>query len=139
MNRDNHIIFVYGTLMMGFYNNRILSNGNAVYLGHALTKDKYHMLHLGGFPGVIEANENYEKATQIWGEVFKVDDPTKDRMDALEGHPDFYKRTWVKAIPFFNSVPEIDVEMYIFQNDRMFGGSSHRVVSSGNWRLYNDN
>lgn len=79
-------IFVYGTLLRGEGNHRLLSNARRV--GVARTTPSYRMHSLGGFPGVVAGGEQ-----AILGEVYEVDEQTLDALDRLEGHPSFYART----------------------------------------------
>lgn len=86
---DHNLVFVYGTLKKGFGNNRLLKDSE--FVGTFRTPPDFHMVSLGGFPGVIDKG-----STPISGEVYKVTKPVMDRLDSLEGYPSFYTR---KQIP----------------------------------------
>ena len=88
-NREN--VFVYGTLKFGFGNYRLLWDSECI--GRARTLKKYDM-YQSGIPFVMENKE----VTQIFGEVYLVDENTMMNLDALEGHPDFYKRKKVDIL-----------------------------------------
>lgn len=77
------LVFVYGTLMSGEYNNTLMSG--STMLGTYTTPPEYTMVDLGSFPGVVKGG-----TTAITGEVWEVEDLTI--LDSLEGHPDFYCR-----------------------------------------------
>lgn len=94
-------IFVYGTLMKGFGNHHLLEEEGSAYLGRAITCEKY-VLHCAGVPFVHPSPSDLsiptERTTQIHGEVYEVSDRTVlDRLDRLEGHPDFYCRTKIQV------------------------------------------
>ena len=89
MAKKNYV-FVYGTLRKGYWNHHILENSR--FIGLAITKDKYS-LFADGIPYVVKI-----PLTQIKGEVYEVDSDTLERLDALEGHPNFYKRELIDVI-----------------------------------------
>jgi gamma-glutamylcyclotransferase (GGCT)/AIG2-like uncharacterized protein YtfP len=86
------LVFVYGTLKRNYGNNVILQHGrfidNDIIDGYKLifSHDR------GGFPYAIE-----NEGTGIKGEVFDITgdnfERTLSRLDNLEGHPDWYRRT----------------------------------------------
>ena len=79
------LVFVYGTLRTGFGNNRLLENSELLDVGR--TVEEYAMYD-GGVPFVNEK----EKVSQIYGELYNVDEKTMLNLDFLEGHPIFYTR-----------------------------------------------
>jgi len=83
-------VFVYGTLKSGGSIRGLDQFGpnHAVIVGKAQTiYPDYDMLDMGMFPGVIK------KGTyKIQGEVWEVSDKAMDKLDDIEGYPDFYKR-----------------------------------------------
>ena len=96
-------IFVYGTLLRGFGNyDRFLTESKFAGLGQ--THPDYTMISLGWFPGILEGG-----TTSIKGEVFEVTPETRYRLDQLEGHPNFYKRTKICL------VDGNEVEVYVLQ------------------------
>ncbi len=78
-------VFVYGTLLRGEGNHRVLCGGE--FVREATTRAEFSMFSLGAFPGVSRGGR-----TAIVGEVFVVDELVLARLDALEGHPSFYRR-----------------------------------------------
>ena len=113
-------IFVYGTLLTGFGNWERFLKDKAYYRGLGETLPVYTMLNLGSFPGVIEGG-----STAIKGEIFEVDAQTLARLDRLEGHPNFYRRT---PITLADGRP---VEIYISNRSDT---QHYTVVTSGSWR-----
>ena len=84
-------VFVYGSLKSGFGNNRLLSDSRLI--GEAITLDEdYHMISLGGFPGVIYGTK------RIKGEVYQVNNEVFESLDRLEGNGHFYKRELTETI-----------------------------------------
>ncbi len=79
-------VFVYGTLMRGEYNHSLLLG--AEFIREAQTKSEFALFDLGHFPGMVPGGK-----MPVKGEIYKIDDSILKRLDRLEGHPDFYKRT----------------------------------------------
>ncbi|RYZ17557.1 MAG: gamma-glutamylcyclotransferase [Myxococcaceae bacterium] len=113
-------IFVYGTLLAGESNHRLLRT--ARLLGRARTEAAWTMVSLGGFPGVHVGGE-----TSIAGEVYEVDTATLAELDRLEGHPSFYRRTSLRLDG------HIDVETYLLTPAQVEGCP---LIISGCWRTH---
>lgn len=84
-------VFVYGTLRKGLSWNHLLSTSK--FLGEAKTKNKY-ALYAETIPYVIEDKE----VSQIAGEVYEVDNETLQKLDQLEGHPNWYRRKEIEIM-----------------------------------------
>ena len=82
-----HNVFVYGSLMTGLGNHHKLDlgDGAVTLVGRGITEAKFTM-YAAGVPFVDPDNPT----STIHGEVWDVDDASLARMDALEGHPDWY-------------------------------------------------
>ena len=115
-------VFVYGSLMKGCGNDHLLK-GSTLLAAEAITLPIFTMLHLGGFPGIVEDGH-----TQVIGELYEVDDDTLTRLDRLEGHPDFYKR---KPIAVRSVAGPDDAEAYFLP--KVYARSCE-TIPSGNWR-----
>lgn len=83
-----HHVFVYGTLKLGYGNNRLLHDG--VFVGPGITVRPFQMRTTPGFPVVFDVNA--EPLHNIAGEVYEVNDEILSRLDQLEGHPRWYRR-----------------------------------------------
>jgi gamma-glutamylaminecyclotransferase len=122
-------VFVYGTLMRGFGNHRLLSN--SIFVREARTVPIFEMISLGGFPAILAGGK-----TSIVGEVFDVGHATLAQLDRLEGHPHFYERMLIAL----ESGNELDtwsggkVYAYVLSRGRMRFGRTDPVVASGSWR-----
>lgn len=89
--KNNHRVFVYGTLKRGNRIRGLDSFGNAEFVGSAITTESVYSLYdLGAFPAVTLGGNN-----KIQGEVWQVDDKTMTTLDSIEGYPDFYNRAKV--------------------------------------------
>jgi len=74
-------LFVYGTLMSGFWNNRLLEN--AVLLSKNAQISAV-LIDLGGIPGVVYSDDGDDLIVK--GELYEVDPITIERCDRLEGY-----------------------------------------------------
>jgi gamma-glutamylcyclotransferase (GGCT)/AIG2-like uncharacterized protein YtfP len=88
---EDNLVAVYGTLKKGYSNyNRFLTSSK--HIGKGKTDDKYPLI-ISGLPYLLEMKgigHNVEV------DVFKVSDAKVKELDALEGHPHWYRR---KQIP----------------------------------------
>lgn len=88
---EDNLIAVYGTLKKGYSNyNRFLTSSK--HLGGGNTENKYPMI-ISGLPYLIEMKGI---GYNVEVDVFKVSDSVLASLDALEGHPHWYRR---KQIP----------------------------------------
>jgi gamma-glutamylcyclotransferase (GGCT)/AIG2-like uncharacterized protein YtfP len=117
MESTMHRMFVYGTLMRGEPNHRLLAA--ARFLGAAKTAPGYRLFDLGACPAMTTGDQAVD------GELFEVDAETLARIDRLEGHPTYYVRLAIlledgrRAHAYL--MPEIE-----------FG--RHPVIPGGAWR-----
>src|SRR5512133_2641098 len=113
-------VFVYGTLLSGEPNHRLLSR--AKRLGEVKTLPLFELRSLGAFPGLIALGN-----TAVLGELYEVDVETLRSLDALEGHPSFYRRACIA----------LDsgalVEAYLLRPSQV---RHMPVIVSGSWRQY---
>lgn len=118
-------IFVYGSLMRGMSNHDFLDATTdatrAIFLGVAVTVPRFTLVSMGVYPGIIAAGD-----TATLGEVYDVDDATLARLDRLEGHPRFYRRTHIE-VPGYP-----DAQAYVLPATTTF----QDIVASGDWRQY---
>jgi len=82
-------VFVYGSLMRGCHNNPILLGSEC--LGEYILEAPLRMVSLNVIPGLIAADDGVIRRT--YGELYVVEKEIVERLDRLEGHPDFYRRT----------------------------------------------
>ena len=105
---EKDYLFVYGTLKRGRTNHYLLQD--AVFVGEAVTKEKYAM-----YENVIPYVVKGKRVSPIKGEVYEVSLQTLKKVDLLEGHPRFYKREKVKVV-LINSGKELNAWMYFWRN-----------------------
>lgn len=121
-----HLVFVYGTLLSGFGNNRLLQVPGATLVAKGVrTRPIYTMISLGGFPGVQKTGE-----TSIEGEIYQVTDQVRASLDRLESHPGFYERSYVhlQGEPY----RRWHVEAYFLPRD--WKHNARDVIRGGSWR-----
>lgn len=121
-----NLVFVYGSLLEGLFNNRLLQAGNAKLVARTFTTQRFKMYDLGAFPACVPD----ERGTCIHGEVYSVDDATLARLDRLEGYdpergPGLYDRITVHVGGKMHAL------MYVMHRPR---GSA--TVDTGDWRTY---
>lgn len=86
--RSHTRVFVYGSLMSGLHNHRLLEG--ARFIGTDRTRPLFGLVDLGSFPAMVA-----EGTTCIVGEVWEVDAATLADLDRLEGHPRWYERVTI--------------------------------------------
>ena len=120
-------VFVYGTLLSGYGNwNWALKDQKLI--GEAETLPEYTMLHLGGFPGIIEGG-----STAIKGEVYEVDEERMEDLDRLEGADLRYPEAGMYRRETITLADGQEVLTYIY-NAREGWDNYDEVVESGSWR-----
>lgn len=90
-------VFVYGTLKKGQPNYSIMldtTKGNAKFLGHACTVDKYPLVIAGKYSIPFLLNVPGE-GQRVHGEIYSVDDQMMKFLDWFEGCPQKYQRAKV--------------------------------------------
>lgn len=118
-------VFVYGSLLKGFGNHRLLRN--ATFVGEAKTTAEYTMISRGGFPGVFPGGH-----TEILGELYDVDEETAKRLDWLEGvdykdpHNGHYRKEEI-------TLAGGEKAFIYFINEHCQTGP---VIESGSWREF---
>lgn len=77
-------LFVYGTLRKGFGNHRVMSE--ARWVGPGRTTARFD-LRVDDLPFVVPG-----ATSRVRGEVYEIDEAQLERLDAFEGHPQWYRR-----------------------------------------------
>jgi gamma-glutamylcyclotransferase (GGCT)/AIG2-like uncharacterized protein YtfP len=111
-------VFVYGTLLRGQSNHRLLADARFVVA--ALTAPLYELIDLGTFPAMLDGG-----STAVTGELYDVDASTLAALDRLEGHPHFYERRPVELTAGRHA------DAYLLPRDACAGRA--RIVG-GDWR-----
>ena len=113
-----HNLFVYGSLMRGEYNHRVMVG--ARFVRKARTAMGFDLHDLGSFPAMVARGTG-----QVTGEVYEVDDVLLKRLDVFEGVPTLYER---RAVTLDDGSK---VGAYLMQRARM--GRAQRI-KNGNWK-----
>ncbi|MCP3104236.1 gamma-glutamylcyclotransferase [Myxococcus sp. K15C18031901] len=111
-------VFVYGTLLSGEPNHRLLSGARLV--GPARTLPRFTLYDYGFFPTLASGGKH-----AVEGEVYEVDALMLAALDRLEGHPHFYQRSPITLDCGSH------VEAYLFPKARLAGCL---IIASGSWR-----
>ena len=112
---EGTLVFVYGTARKGLWNHRYVSGGK--FLGTYRTKEEY-CLRYDGLPFLIKTPSLHH----VTGEVYELNDEQLENLDALEGHPNWYRR---EKITVKGTSQELTAYAYFFPQER------GKVVSSG--------
>jgi len=118
---ENKTIAVYGSLRFGHGNWRALLNCNPVKT--EVVNIPFRMISLGSFPGLIPSTEN----TDITVELYEVDQETYNRIQQLEGYPNFYQKAIIAT-----SLGEL--EIYVLLSPRY--AVNPTFVENGDWNTY---
>jgi gamma-glutamylcyclotransferase (GGCT)/AIG2-like uncharacterized protein YtfP len=113
-------VLVYGSLLSGEANHRLLAH--ATLVGAARTQAGFTLYDLDAFPGVVAGG-----AGAVAGEIYEVDAATLARLDALESHPSWYRRTPITL------ADGSAAETYLLTPRHVAGCP---VVASGDWRAH---
>ncbi len=119
-----HEVLVYGTLLTGGANHRLLQTDGAVLLDGAASAPGLRMYHLGSFPACARAAD----APGVVGEVWAVTPEVLRRLDQLEGHPRFYRRQMVRL------ADGRAVETYLIKGKPGGRFRGAPVIEGGSWR-----
>jgi gamma-glutamylcyclotransferase (GGCT)/AIG2-like uncharacterized protein YtfP len=82
-------VFVYGSLKKHLGNHGYLRN--AEFVGYDTISGPFTMVSCGGFPAVC-TDSSVDGAVPVFGQLFKILPDDLPALDALEGHPRWYKR-----------------------------------------------
>lgn len=119
-----HRVFVYGTLLSGCHNNRLLNTAKLLE-ERVKTPGNLTMINLGGYPGIIEGGN-----TVVKGELYAVDDATLERLDRLEGHPQYYQRKPI-IVGTEDELITYNAEAYFLPNLYL---QRYKTIEGGSWK-----
>lgn len=84
-------VFVYGSLKRGLGNYSLLEYNDAEFVGFDTISGPLTMVSFGGFPAVCH-DSSVRGVNTIFGQTFRIPAPGLLALDALEGHPRWYRR-----------------------------------------------
>jgi gamma-glutamylcyclotransferase (GGCT)/AIG2-like uncharacterized protein YtfP len=120
-------LFVYGSLKRGLHNFSVLRNAEGTYAGDAILPNA-KMWSLGPYPAVTLGGNQEETVS---GEMFDVPTGNMRRLDAFEGHPNYYKRTSTTVTDTHGFTHKVWV--YEFVRQEQLTGAPQ--VLDGNWTM----
>lgn len=120
---NKHKVAVYGSLRKGLYNHRVLDGSE--FIKETKTSFPANLRSFGPYPFVHTSNT--EKASPISVEIYEVDDSGLQRLDHLEGYPNFYDRTQ------FEFEDGTTAWMYHIETE---SNEDYELVDSGDWVEY---
>ena len=113
-------VFVYGTLLRGEANHRILACSELV--GPAATPPVFTLVDLGAYPALLTGGRHV-----VRGEVYAVSVATLAALDRLEGHPTHYTRTRVSL------AGGTTADAYLMSAS---AARAYPQITSGDWRAH---
>lgn len=128
---NNIIIFVYGSLRKGCYNNHYLTN--CEYIDSIkLTGFKLYKL-CESYPAAVKTNNDND---QIVADVYKIDQLKLNQLDLLESHPEYYERVqiynkqlnltgWIYCVPI-SDVERIQKKCFFIENGNWIKHYHHK-------------
>ncbi len=111
-------VFVYGTLLRGEVNHRLLDGAD--WLGPHRTSPCFTLYRVGAYPGAARGG-----ATAIVGEVYAVDGAGLRQLDRLEDYPLLYDRHWIPT-------PYGRAWIYVYRGRLR----DRPVIGGGDWRAF---
>lgn len=95
----SNLLFVYGTLKLGYHNSHWLEANDALYLDSVVTRDNY-ILGERGFPLAFKPEtlpfvpDKYK--LKVRGDLWEINDTCLAITDYIEGNGTFYTREVIK-------------------------------------------
>lgn len=114
------LVFTYGTLLRGESNAGLLKGSKRV--AKTRTLPGFRLYDFGAYPGLVQGGKQ-----AVPGEVYAVSAETLARLDHLEEHPDFYRRTPLVL------EDGTTAETYLLPSERVKG---RPIIISGCWRTH---
>lgn len=135
-----NLLFTYGTMRKGCYNNDRLKNAH--YVGEATTAQPFCMVAVKeprpipyifkpSFTDCPFNSRSIHLKNFIVGDVYQVNDADLAFIDTREGAPYYYKR---KVIPVY--VGKIQLQAYAYIMDKYLLPESYDFVPSGDFSKY---
>ena len=115
-------VFVYGTLMRGEANHRLLRGSQ--FVGAAKTVRGFCLFDHGPFPAMVRMGDGV-----VSGEVFEIREGVLGALDRLEGYPTLYGRELIDLDDGSQAIA------YVQNGERVRGRPR---IDGGDWRLRED-
>lgn len=120
-------VFVYGSLLRGEHNHRVLEGLKATFVAGSFTRRGWRLVDLGAFPAMVPG-EGW-----VLGEVFEVSVEGLKELDRFEGVPALYQR---QEIPLADGTQAF---AYVMGPMQLAGrGRGHTLVAGGDWKKHRE-
>lgn len=135
-------IFVYGSLMEGFFNYKKIFDSKVLKIEMAYVKGSLYHLKNKGYPGFIEEGEDY-----VYGEIisYKSDEDMVKILDLLEGYSGVfddenpYNRCKKQVFNMEETIFEV-LDVYVYNPKASCNLKDNRFyLNEGSWRCYMEN
>ena len=136
-NKMEYKLFTYGTLRVDEPNSEIL-NSHSKFQETCISVNKYIMVTQTSksFPFIFPLEfwpEMVDKAVNIVGDLYNVDELGIKRCDKLEGHPIWYTRTQIEVKNITGRLSE--VESYLLTKESFEKlNKDNIIILNGDWK-----
>ena len=120
-------VFVYGSLKQGLGNHGYLTALGGEFVGYDTISGPFSMVSLGGFPATCVNGKVL--CDPVYGQVFKISQKALDALDALEGHPRWYRREKLRT-----DIQDVRAWIYLFPESEFAKFDKDRHVEGNMWR-----
>jgi len=127
-----HLVAVYGSLLSGLGNHRVLARHGAELVAKGRTFERLEMASFGSFPAVRKTAEGSGCPARV--EVYSVTDEGRDALDRLEGHPRFYRRSLVRVATADGQT--LTAWCYLCADGGTWSSMAGELITDGDWRGY---
>jgi gamma-glutamylaminecyclotransferase len=122
-------VFVYGSLKNGFYNHHVLEGAEFITNLTLSRRFGFAMVDVGAYPALVM---NDEHKTQILGEVYKINEKIFDRLDGLEGYPEYYSRLLLTGE--IEKMLGADSKCWVYYWNHFVESPHTKWVETGEWQ-----
>lgn len=132
------MVFVYGSLLSGLYNNRVMKEAKGELVSNASITNAKMFTSNWAYPYIMKTDSESDK---VVGELFMVPEDKIPRLDRLEGYipgrnNNLYDRLIVKAeFPTVDGPVHVDATVYMAGEIFKTRCLPADPIPSGNWKL----
>ena len=136
-NKMEYKLFTYGTLRVDEPNSEIL-NSHSKFQETCISVNKYIMVTQTSksFPFIFPLEfwpEMVDKAVNIVGDLYNVDELGIKRCDKLEGHPIWYKRTKIEVKNITGRLSEVEAYLLTKESFEQLN-KDNIIILNGDWK-----
>jgi gamma-glutamylcyclotransferase (GGCT)/AIG2-like uncharacterized protein YtfP len=119
MEKENILLFVYGTLRVGGSHHHLLGEATVIHKGFAL--DGYGMYSAGWYPVVVADHDNPNK---VMGDILSIQSDLIPKLDVYEGNE--FTRKQIQ-------IPQLKKTVWVYLLKDSEDISSYKPVPGGDW------